>query len=145
LLSSSEAGNLRAALSQIQQEVAGGNCSGAGDRVAALETQVDSIHPLDRKLRSALRTSIHRLDSLVSADCQTQTTTTPTKTTPTTPDNGPTGATGTTGTTGEQGKPKKEKKGKLPPGQEKKQSGQPGGAGGARPSGEANSDGGQSQ
>ena len=94
LLSSSQAGELRATLSQIEQEVSAGNCSSAGDRVAALETQIDSIRRLDRKLRSALRTSARRLDALVSADCNTSTTTTPTQTTPTTPEQGSTGTTG---------------------------------------------------
>ena len=145
LLSSSQAGELRATLSQIEQEVSAGNCSSAGDRVAALETQIDSIRRLDRKLRSALRTSARRLDALVSADCNRSTTTTPTQTKPTTPEQGSTGTTGATGTTGEQGKPKKEKKAKVPPGQAKKHSsGQTGGGGGSGPSGEGNSNGGQS-
>jgi hypothetical protein len=145
LLSNSQAGELRATLNQIEQEVSAGNCSGAGDRVAALETQIDAIRRLDRKARSALRSSARRLDALVSSDCQTQTTTTPTKTTPTTPQEGTTGTTGATGTTGEQGKHKNEKKGKVPPGQAKKESsGQTGGAGGPGGPGEGNADGGQS-
>jgi hypothetical protein len=144
LLSNRNAGQLRATLNQIEQKVSAGNCSGAGEQVAALEGQIDSIRRLDRKLRSALRASARRLDALVSADCQTPTTTTPTETTPTTPEKGTT-STGATGATGEEGETKKEKKGKVPPGQQKKQSSDgTGGEGGSGPPGESNTDGGQS-
>jgi hypothetical protein len=147
LLSSRQARDLRATLTEVEQDVSAGNCTGAGQQVSALEEQIDSIQRLDRKLRSALRASTRRLDTLVSADCGTTTeTTTPTQTT-TTPQEG---TTGTTGTTGEQGKkpekpkkPKKEKK--TPPGQDEQSPSGGGGQGGDAVSpGEENPNGGAS-
>lgn len=134
LLSSKQAGDLRAKLNQIEQDVGAGNCTGAGDQVSALEGQIDSIRHLDGNLRSALRASAQRLDTLVSADCGTTSTPTQTQTT-TTPQEGATGATGTTGQQGDgNGKPKK-----VPPGQAKKNSsGQGNGGGGAGLPGEGN-------
>jgi outer membrane murein-binding lipoprotein Lpp len=143
LLSRQQASDLRAKLTQVEQDVAAKDCTGAGQEVAALQTEIDSIRRLDRKLRSALRASARRLETLVSADCET--TTTPTTTTPTTPDEGVTGATGTTGSQGEKPKkPKKPKKdGKVPPGQdEQPPSDQGNGGGGAVAPGEQNPDGG---
>jgi hypothetical protein len=151
LLSSRQAGDLRAKLTEIEQDVSSGNCTGAAEQVSALEQQIDSMRRLDRNLRSALRASARRLDTLVSADCGAGTETTPTETT-TTPQEGTTGTTGTTGATGEQGKkpkkPKKEKK--VPPGQDGTPSGQDenppsgggDGAGGGGSSGESNPSGG---
>jgi TolA-binding protein len=140
LLSTNQASDLRATLSEVQQDVAAENCTGAKERVAALEAQIDGIRRLDRNLRSALRSSTRRLETLVSAKCQpapTTTTQTQTETTPTTPDEG---ASGATGATGEQGK--KPKKEKVPPGQEKKiPPDQKGGGGGAGVPGESNSNG----
>jgi hypothetical protein len=131
LLSRQQARDLRATLSQIEQNVTAGDCTGAAQQVSALQGQIDSIRRLDRKLRGALRASTRRLDALVSADCETTTKTTPTQTT-TTPEEG---ATGATGTTGEQGKnpkkPKKEKK--TPPGKDEESpsaQGDQGGGGG---------------
>jgi hypothetical protein len=118
LLSRQQAGDLRATLTVIEQDVSAGNCTGAGEQVSALEEEIDSIKRLDRKLRSALRASARRLGTLVSADCGTTTPPTTTETTPTTPEEGATGETGTTGPQGEEKKQKKEKK--VPPGQEKK-------------------------
>ena len=146
LLSSRQARDLRATLTEVEQDVSAGNCTGAGQQVSALEDQIDSIQRLDRKLRSALRASTRRLDTLVSADCGTTTQTTPTQTT-TTPQEG---TTGTTGTTGEQGKepkkpkkPKKEKK--TPPGQDEQSPSGGGGQGGNAVSpGEENPNGGAS-
>jgi hypothetical protein len=148
LLSQQQARELRATLTEIEQDVSAGNCTGAGQQVSAIEEQIDSIRRLDSKLRSALRASTRRLDTLVTADCGTTTETTPTQTT-TTPQEG---ATGTTGTTGEQGKkpkkPKKEKKvppgqGGTPPGQdEQTPSDQGGQGGGAAAPGEGSADGG---
>jgi hypothetical protein len=143
LLSRQQARDLRAVLTEIEQDVSGGDCTGAAQQVAALEGQIDSIRRIDRKLRSALRGSTRRLNTLVSADCETPTTTTPTQTT-TTPEEG---ATGATGTTGEQGKkPKKEKKEKkTPPGQdEQTPSGGDGSEGDVVPPDEGNPDGGAS-
>jgi hypothetical protein len=146
LLSRQQAGDLRATLSEIQQDVSAGNCTGAGQRVSALEEQIDSIRRLNRKLRSALRASATRLGTLVTADCGTTSETT-TQTTPTTPEEGTTGTTGSTGTTGPEGKKQKKEK-KVPPGQQKKDTGEsPGSAGGDEggnsvPPGELNQDGG---
>ena len=115
----------------MQDDVAAGNCTGAEQQVAALQDQIDAIKRIDGNLRTALRSSTRRLESLVTARCQAPaTTTTPTDTTPTTPDEGTTGATGTSGEA-----PKKEKKPKkdkaTPPGQEKTPPGQQGKGGGA--------------
>jgi TolA-binding protein len=141
LLSDNQASELRGTLSQVQQDVAADNCTGAEQQVAALQEQIDGIRRLDSNLRSALRSSTRRLETLVSNKCQPATTTTPTETTPTTPDEG---ATGTSGATGEQGKkPKKEKKPKeTPPGQDENgPPGQQGGGGGAGLPGESNPNG----
>jgi hypothetical protein len=147
LLSRQQASDLRAKLTQVEQDVAAKDCTGAGQEVAALQGEIDSIRRLDRKLRSALRASARRLETLVSANCETTTTpTTTTPTTPTTPDEGVTGATGTTGSQGDnQKKPKKPKKKekKVPPGQdEQPPSDQGNGGGGAVAPGEQNPDGG---
>ena len=140
LLSRRQASDLRATLTQIEQDVSAGNCSGAAQQVSTLEGQIDSIRRLDRKLRSALRASTRRLNTLVSADCGTTTETTPTQTT-TTPEEGATGATGTTGPQGK--KPKKPKKEKTPPGQNEQPPSNGGGdGGGAVVPGEGNPDGG---
>jgi hypothetical protein len=146
LLSASQASELRGTLSQVQQDVAADNCTGAKEQVAALEQQIDGIKRLDGNLRSALRSSTRRLDTLVSDKCQPATTTTPTETAPTTPDKGTTGATGTTGQQGK--KPKKEKPPKekppkkTPPGQDENgPPAQQGGGGGAGLPGESNSNG----
>jgi hypothetical protein len=148
LLTNGEASELRGTLRQVEQEVADGDCTSAAQDVAKLQGQIDSIRRLDRKLRRALRSSARRLETLVSTDCETPTTTTPTETTPTTPEEGTTGATGATGTTGEEGKSEKkekekEKEKKVPPGQEKKRSGESGGEGGAVLPGEDTSGGGE--
>jgi TolA-binding protein len=134
LLSTKQASELRGTLSQVQQDVAASNCTGAEQQVAALQDQIDGIRRLDGDLRSALRSSTRRLETLVSEKCQATTTTpTTTETTPTTPDEGTTGATGPTGDEGK--KPKKEKKPKeTPPGQQ-------GGGGGAGLPGESNPNG----
>jgi outer membrane murein-binding lipoprotein Lpp len=146
LLSRQQASDLRAKLTQVEQDVAAKDCTGAGEEVAAFQGEIDSIKRLDRKLRSALRASARRLETLVSADCETTTTpTTTTPTTPTTPDEGATGATGTTGSQDEnQKKPKKPKKEKkAPPGQdEQAPSDQGDGGGGAVAPDELNPDGG---
>jgi hypothetical protein len=120
LLSRQQAGELRASLNRVEQDVASKDCTGAGQEVAALQQQIDSINRLDRKLRSSLRSSVRRLATLVSDSCGT--TTTPSEATPTTPDTGTTGATGATGEGGKkEKKPKKEKPpkdGLTPPGQD---------------------------
>ena len=136
LLSQQEAGQLRASLSRIEQDVAAKNCTSAGQEISALQDQVKTIRRLDRDLRSSLRSSVKRLQTLVSDSCQA-TTTTQTTTTPA-PD---TGASGASGTTGQQnGKQKKQKqKEKTPPGQGGQQPpGQQGGGGGAGLPGESN-------
>jgi hypothetical protein len=144
LLSQQQAGQLRASLSRIEQEVAAKNCTGAGQEISALQDQVDTIRRLDRNLRSSLRSSVQRLQTLVSDSCQT-TTTTPTTTTPTTPDTGTSGASGTTGPENgkqkkQKGKNKKEKP--TPPGQDgQTPPGQQGGGGGAGLPGESKSNG----
>jgi hypothetical protein len=140
LLSDNQASELRGTLSQVQQDVAADNCTGAKQQVAALEEQIDGIRRLDGNLRSALRSSTRRLETLVSDKCEPASTTTPTETTPATPDEGTTGTSGPTGATGEQGKkPKKEKPPKkTTPGQDEKgPPGQKGGGGGAGLPGES--------
>jgi hypothetical protein len=141
LLSRQQASELRASLTQVEQDVSAKNCTGATEQVAALEEQIDSVKRLDRGLRSSLRASVRRLDTLVSDACQT-TATTPTETTPAT---GDTGATGTSGATGPEGKKeKKQKPGKkekppkkTPPGQDGQNSpGNENGGGGAGVPGE---------
>jgi TolA-binding protein len=141
LLSANQASDLRATLSQVQQDVAADNCTGAKQQVAALQEQIDGIRRLDRNLRSALRSSTRRLETLVNDKCApATTTTTPTETTPTTPNEGASGASGSTGASGGQGKkPKKEKPPKkTPPGQDENgPPGQQGGGGGAGLPGES--------
>jgi hypothetical protein len=99
LLSRSSAADLRATLSQVQQKVAGGDCSGAQDQVSLLEQQIDSLDTsVDSDLRAALVSSATRLQRLVSTACTADTT-----------QSGQTGATGatdtggTTGATGDEG------------------------------------------
>jgi hypothetical protein len=140
LLSQRQASDLRGTLSGVEQDVAAKNCTGAEQQVAALQQQIDAINRLDSNLRSALRASARRLETLVNDTCQT-TTTTPTGTTPTTPDTGTTGASGATGPAGKkEKKPKKEKPpkagpdGQTPPGHQN-------GGGGAGVPGESNSNG----
>jgi len=144
LLSQSQAGELRASLSKVEQDVAAKNCTSAAQEVSALQDQISTIRRLDGDLRSSLRSSVQRLQTLVSDSCQASTTTTPTTTTPTTPDTGASGASGATGATGPgngKGKEKKNKE-KTPPGQGGKQPpGHQGGGGGAGLPGESNSNG----
>jgi len=105
LLTRRQASELRGTLAQVEENVAAKNCTGAEQKVAALEDQIDHVRRVDRDLRSALRAGARRLETLVSSDCDT-TTTPPVETTPTTPEEGPTGTTGPEGGTK---KPKKEK------------------------------------
>jgi hypothetical protein len=101
LLNARQATDLKGTLAQVEQSVATKNCTSAAQQAASFEQQIDSIQHLDRRLRSALRASSRRLQTLVADNCQstpppaTQTTTTPT--------------TGDTGPTGPQGKVKKQK------------------------------------
>jgi hypothetical protein len=140
LLSAQESGNLQDTLTRVQQDVAAKNCTAAGQEVTAFQQEVDSIRRLNRRLRSALRASSRRLETLVSDNCQSapaapvQTQTTPTD----------------TGTTGPSGKAKKEKKPKpekppkdtTPPGQDgQPPPGQQNGGGGAGVPGESGGDG----
>jgi hypothetical protein len=148
LLSRRQASELRASLTQVQEEVSARNCTGATEQVAELESQIDSIKRLNRDLRSSLRASVRRLDTLVSDACETTTTTTtPTETTPATGDTGASGASGATGEGGKEGKKEKnEKPGKkekppknedaTPPGDGQTSPGNTGGAGGAGVPGE---------
>jgi hypothetical protein len=119
LLSQRQAGQLRASLNRVEQDVASKDCTGAEQEVGALQEQIDSINRLDRNLRSSLRSSVRRLETLVSDSCVAPTPA-PTETTPTTPDTGTTGATGATGEEGKkEKKPKKEKpKDVKPPGKD---------------------------
>ena len=131
LLSQEQASDLLGTLNQVEQDVADRDCTSADEQVATLGSQVDAIARLKRSLRRSLRSSVRRLETLVTSACDT-TTEAPTETTPTTPETGPTGETGETGTTGEQGdeqpppeeeqpkekKPKENKNGKVPPGQQ---------------------------
>jgi hypothetical protein len=106
LLSQRQANELRSSLSQVEQDVAANDCPGAAERVAALQQQIDSIGRLDSSLRSSLRSSVRRLQTLVSQNC----TTTP-QTDTTTPSTGDTGPTGPTEPIpDEKHKPKKPKK-----------------------------------
>jgi hypothetical protein len=128
LLSQEQAGDLQSTLSRVEQDVTERNCTGAGEQVATLESQIDSISRLNRSLRRSLRASVRRLETLVTNACDTSTET-QTETTPTTPETGPTGETGTTGEEGDEQpppdeeqqkekQPKENKKGKVPPGQQ---------------------------
>jgi hypothetical protein len=145
VLSRKQASDLRGTLSQVEQSLAAKNCTGAEQQVAAFREEVDSIHRLDRDLRSALRASTRRLETLVSGDCETETTTPPeTETTPTTPEEGTTGTTGATGEEGQNGKkPKKPKKEKptSPEEQEEPPSDDETSGGGAAPPDELDPDG----
>ncbi len=142
LLSAQESSNLQDTLTRVQQDVAAKNCTAAAQEVTAFQQDVDSIRRLNRRLRSALRASSRRLETLVTDNCQsapaapvqTQTQTTPTD----------------TGTTGPSGKVKKEKKPKsekppkdtTPPGQDgQPPPGQQNGGGGAGVPGESGGDG----
>jgi hypothetical protein len=143
LLSQRQASDLRGTLSQVEQDVTAKDCTAASERVAALQQQIDGINRLDSNLRSSLRGSVRRLETLVTDSCQT-TTTTPTQTTPTTPDTGTTGATGTTGPEGKKKakKVKPPKEAPTPPGQGgQTPPGQKNGGGGAGVPGESNSNG----
>ena len=144
LLSSGQASDLRSTLSKVEQDVADRDCTGAGQEISTLQSQLASISRLDSSLRRSLRASVRRLETLVSDSCDT-TTTAPPETTPTTPDEGPTGATGTTGSEGDQEPPPDEKKpkkdksnqgqdGQTPPGHQNE-------GGGAGLPGESNSNG----
>jgi hypothetical protein len=146
LLSQSQAGELRASLTRIEEDVAAKNCTTAAQEVSALQDQIGTIRRLDSGLRSSLRSSVQRLETLVNDSCQT-TTTTPTTTTPTTGASGPSGATGP-----ENGKQKKPKEPKQPKEQKNGQGngngpngqgppGQQGQGGGAGVPGESNPNG----
>jgi hypothetical protein len=140
LLSQRQADDLRASLNQVERDVAAKDCSGAGQRIAALQQQIDSIGKLDGNLRSSLRSSVRRLQTLVSQSCQS---TSPAQTGTTTPPTGDTGASGATGpTTDGTQKTKKPKKNKSPStgttGQGNPQPGQGNGGGGAGVPGESN-------
>ena len=145
LLSSGQASDLRSTLSKVEQDVADGDCTGAGQEVATLQ----SAGRLD--LAAGPQPAATRCGPACAGSrrwCATQcdtTTTAPAETTPTTPDEGPTGATGTTGSEGDQEPPPDEKKpkkdksnqgkdGQTPPGQQNE-------GGGAGLPGESNSNG----
>jgi len=143
LLSQKQAGELRGTLSAVEQDVAAKDCTAAADQVSTLQSQIDAIRRLDRDLRSALRASTRRLETLVQDKCQTTTPSEPqVQTTPTTPQEGTTGTTGASGPEGPKGKkPKKEKPPKTPSGHdEKSPPGQEGGGGGAGVPGESGKD-----
>jgi hypothetical protein len=141
LLSAQQASELKGTLAQVEQDVAAKNCTGAAQEAAAFEQRVDQIQRLNRSLRSALRASSRRLQTLVDSNCQTAAPAVQTPTTTTT--------TPETGTTEPSGKVKKEKK---PPKEKKTPSGQDGqpppgqdnGGGGAGIPGESGGDGTQS-
>jgi outer membrane murein-binding lipoprotein Lpp len=143
LLTSSQAGDLKTTLSQIEANVAAKDCTTASDEVAAFEQRVDEIRRLDSNLRSALRSSSRRLETLVDDNCQA-TAAPPSETT--TPDTGSTGSTGASGATGPNDKVKKEKPKKdngkgngneTPPGQNgQPPPGQDNGGGGSGPIGQ---------
>jgi hypothetical protein len=136
LLSQRQASELRASLNQVERDVAAKDCSSAGQRIATLQQQIDSIGRLDRNLRSSLRSSVRRLQTLVSQSCQS-TGTTQTGTTGTTGDTGASGATGpTTDGKNKVKKPKKPKTGTTGPGQGNQNQGN--GGGGAGVPGESN-------
>jgi hypothetical protein len=142
LLSQKQAGELRGTLSAVEQDVAAKDCTSAADEVSTLQSEIDGIRRLDRDLRSALRASVRRLETLVEDKCQTAPSQTQTQTTPTTPQEGTTGTTGATGPGGPKDKkPKKEKPPKTPPGQgEQGPSDKKGEGGGAGVPGESNTD-----
>jgi hypothetical protein len=141
LLSQKQAGELRGTLSAVEQDVAAKDCTSAADEVSTLQSEIDGIRRLDRDLRSALRASVRRLETLVEDKCQT-TAPSETQTTPTTPQEGATGTTGATGPGGPKDKkPKKEKQPKTPPGQDDKTPpDEQGGGGGAGVPGETKTD-----
>lgn len=132
LLTARQATDLKGTLAQVEQDVAAKNCTDAEQRAATFEQQIDSIQPLNSRLRSALRASSRHLQTLVADNCQA-TTPAPTVQTPTTGDTGPTGP---------QGKVKKPKKsgGEKPPKQDGKAT--PPGQGGQPPPGQQNGGGG---
>lgn len=144
LLTSSQAGDLKTTLSQIEANVAAKDCTTAADEVAAFEQRVDEIRRLDSNLRSALRSSSRRLETLVDDNCQA--TAAPPSETTTTPETGSTGSTGASGATGPNDKVKKEKAKKnngkgngneTPPGQNgQSPPGQDNGGGGSGPIGQ---------
>jgi hypothetical protein len=143
LLSRHQASELRVTLGQVEADVAAHNCTGASERIGSLRQQIDGINRLDRGLRSSLRASLSRLETLVGSECQT-TTTTPTETAPTT-DTGASGATGPESESKKEKKPKKEKAPKedsTPPGQDgQTPPEQQNGGGGAGVPGESQSNG----
>jgi hypothetical protein len=134
LLSGREASDLRASLTQVEQDVAAKDCTGATDQINKLEQQIDAINRLDGGLRSSLRSSVRRLQTLVSDACQT----TASSQSQTNPDTGTTGATGATGTAGTEGKKEKKPKQEKPP----KENGTPPGQGGQTPPGQQDGGGG---
>jgi hypothetical protein len=93
LLSRTSASDLRATLTQVQQRVSSGDCSGAQDQVGLLEQQIDSLDSrVDANLRAALVSGASRLQRLVASECAAATAETGAT--------GPTGPTDTGGTTG---------------------------------------------
>jgi hypothetical protein len=75
LLSSSSASELRSTLAQVQQDVQNGDCTGAQERVSALDQQISSLDRIDADLRDALDSGTSRLQQLVAEKCQTPATT----------------------------------------------------------------------
>jgi hypothetical protein len=93
LLSSSSASELRSTLAQVQQDVQNGDCTGARERVSALDQQISSLDRIDSDLRDALDSGTSRLQQLVAEKCQAPATTSAGTTEPS-------GTTDTGGTTG---------------------------------------------
>jgi hypothetical protein len=122
LLSPSSASELRSTLAQVQQDVQNGNCTGAQERVSALDRQISSLDRIDADLRDALASGASRLQQLVAEKCQTPATTSAGTTEP----SGTTDTGGTTGSDGVTDKPgKSEGKGKGKKNGQKKNKGAP--------------------
>jgi hypothetical protein len=75
LLSPSSASELRSTLAQVQQDVQNGDCTGAQERVSALDQQISSLDRIDTDLRDALVSGTSRLQQLVATKCQAPATT----------------------------------------------------------------------
>src|SRR4051794_25546986 len=57
LLSQRQADELRGSLTQVEQDVAARNCTGAGQQAVGLKEQIDRIRRLDKELPRARRGS----------------------------------------------------------------------------------------
>jgi hypothetical protein len=69
-LSKARAASLQVTLNRVEQDVSAGDCTSADQQAGTLRGQIGSLRRVSRELRSALKSSAARLQSLVEEQCK---------------------------------------------------------------------------